>query len=73
MTPAQFTRALQASRLAPEGRTAAAARLVLVDGMSRNAAARQIGIDIRAVSKGVDKLQPRPRCPHCHGTGFRDA
>lgn len=66
MTPSQFAQALAASSMDPEGRTAQAARLVLVDGLTRNAAAKRIGIDIKAVSRGCERLMPRERCPHCH-------
>lgn len=66
MTPRQFAAALAGSRLDPQGRTAQAARLVLVDGLTRNAAAKQVGIDIKAVSRGCERLMPRERCPHCH-------
>lgn len=65
MTPRQFASALSATRLDPQGRAVAAARLTLVDGLSRNAAARRVGCDIRAVSRAVERLQPRQRCECC--------
>ena len=72
MTPAQFTRALSATRMSPEGRTAQAVRLVLVDGLTSYAAAQRIGLHESAVSRAVRKLQPPERvpCPHCQGTGY---
>lgn len=66
MTPAQFTRSLASTRMDPAGKTAAACRLVLVDGLSQNAAAKQIGVDIRAVSRAVLRLEPPERCPTCN-------
>ena len=65
MTPTQFTAALAATRMDPSGLATQAARHVLVDGMSRNAAAKQTGIDIRAVSRAVERIAPRQRCQHC--------
>ena len=69
MTPATFTVALAATRLDPAGRSAQAARAVLVDGVSRRQAAIMFGIDHAAVSRAVARLQPQTPCPHCHGTG----
>lgn len=73
MSPAQFTRALSETRMLPEGKSTAAAWLVLVEGMSRKQAADAIGIDHAAVSKAVARIQPRTRCPHCQGTGYQSA
>jgi|GEM_PF-4323121 len=70
MTPAQFARAIAGTRIDPQGQTAAACRLVLVDGLSRTEAARRIGIDGAAVSRAIAKLAPRKACPHCAGTGY---
>lgn len=68
MTPRQFDLALSGTRMRerPDSATVQAARLVLVDGLSRNAAAKAQGIDIKAVSRAVERLRPRERCPHCH-------
>lgn len=65
MTPSQFTRALSGTRMPPDSATARAARLVLVDGLSRNASAKRLGIDIKAVSRAVERLAPPHRCPAC--------
>jgi DNA-binding transcriptional LysR family regulator len=65
MTPRQFDQALLVARMSRESKTAQAARLALLDGLSHNAAARQIGIDPSAVTRAVAKLQPRPCCPTC--------
>lgn len=65
MTPKQFERAATTANMDPEGRATQAARKVLVDGLSRRAAATEIGVDIRAVSRAVDRLQPTERCPTC--------
>lgn len=73
MTPAQFTAALAGTRMAPEGKSTAAARLVLVDGKSRKQAAEALGIDAAAVSRAVAKIQPRTPCPHCAGSGYQSA
>lgn len=72
MTPTQFARALTDTRMNPEGRTAHAARLVLVDGLTSYAAAQSTGIHESAVSRAVRKLRPETRqvCQHCHGTGY---
>lgn len=49
------------------GATREAARLVLVDGLSRNAAARRVGITTGAVSRLVARLREMERngCPTC--------
>lgn len=65
MTEAQFTATLAATRMSPSGLATQAARHVLVDGMTRNAAAKAVGINIRAVSRAVGRIAPRKRCTHC--------
>lgn len=65
MTPAQFTQALASTRLDPAGLATQAARLVLVDGLSRNAAARKVGCDPAAVTRAVQRIPHTPMCPHC--------
>jgi predicted DNA-binding protein (UPF0251 family) len=69
MSPAQFTRALSGTRMPPDSATARAARLVLVEGLSRGEAARRTGIDQAAISRAVQRLQPSHACPQCQGTG----
>jgi hypothetical protein len=71
MTPTQFTRALSATRMPADSATARAARMVLVDSVSRNEAARQAGVDPAAVTRAVKRLMPTEPCPHCRGTGRR--
>ena len=70
MTPAQFSRALSDAGMSPESRTARAVRLVLVDGLSDNAAAREIGVHPSAVTRARNRLLGRVPCPHCAGSGF---
>jgi predicted DNA-binding protein (UPF0251 family) len=65
MNPKQFTAALSATRMSPDGAGTKAARLVLVDGLSRHEAAKQVGIDVMTVSRAVARLQPPKRCEHC--------
>lgn len=69
MTPRQFATALSTTRMPPDSRAAQAARQVLVGGLSRSAAARDVGVDVRAVSRAVARLQPTQKCPQCGGTG----
>jgi DNA-directed RNA polymerase specialized sigma24 family protein len=64
-TESQFDKAIAATMLNPAKPPAKAARLVLVEGLSRHEAARQVGTDVRAVSRAVSRLQPRQRCPTC--------
>ncbi len=64
MTPYQFDNVLSGTRINPRGSIGKACRLVLVDGMSRNAAAIQLGINTAAVSRAVKRLQ-QPHCPTC--------
>lgn len=65
MTPRQFAEALSATRMLPSGKTAAAVRLVLVDGMTSYAAAQRIGVHESAVTRAVNRLRPRQTCPTC--------
>jgi len=76
MTPAQFTRALAATRLVTTSKTVAALRLVYVSGKTKEEAAAAIGIEPSAVSRGAAKfdmafaeLYPTKPCPHCQGSG----
>ena len=69
MTPAQFRVALATTRMAPAGRTTAAARLVLVGGLSHYQASREAGVTIAAINRAVHRLRPTVRCAHCDGTG----
>jgi len=65
MTPAQFTRALAATRMLPGGKSTQAARLVLVDNLGHREAAARVGIDASAVTRAVHRLAPRECCPTC--------
>jgi hypothetical protein len=69
MTPRQFAAALAGTHMPPDSGSSRAARLVLVDGLSMHAAARECGIGHSAVSRAVARIQPRVACPHCAGTG----
>lgn len=64
MTPDDFSAALTAANIRPTTRTAAACRLVLVDGMTAYAASRRIGITEGVVSRALARLA-RPVCPAC--------
>ena len=70
MTPTQFSRALTDAGMSPESRTARAVRLVLIDGLSDNAAAREIGVNPSAVTRARNRLLRRVPCPHCAGSGL---
>jgi predicted DNA-binding protein (UPF0251 family) len=65
MNPKQFALALSATLMKVDGAGTKAARLVLVDGLSRHEAAKQVGIDVMTVSRAVARLQPPKRCEHC--------
>jgi hypothetical protein len=69
MTPRQFAAALAGTRMPPDSASSRAARLVLVDGLSMHAAARECGIGHSAVSRAVARIQPRETCPTCGGSG----
>jgi hypothetical protein len=64
MTVSQFAAALVAANIKSSTRTAAACRLVLVDGATAYAASQQVGISRAAVSKALARLA-RPVCPTC--------
>lgn len=66
MNAAEFDSRAALTRM--RGRSLDAARLVLVDGMSRYAAAEQIGVDIAAVSRAAKKLQEIKTCQCCGQT-----
>lgn len=70
MTPTDFARVLADACMSPESRTARAVRLVLVDRLSDNAAAREIGVNPSAVTRAKNRLLRRVPCPHCSGSGF---
>jgi len=55
MTPVQFATALARTKLKP--RAAGAARRVLVDGLSKSAAAREIGLSPEAVRQAVARVE----------------
>ena len=65
MTSTQFTRALSATRMAPDGATAQACRLVLVDGLTAYAASQQVGVGQAAISRALAKLRSVRCCPTC--------
>lgn len=72
MTPAQFTRAVSATRIRSES-IIAAARLVLVDKLGPGEAAERTGTDQGNVSRAVAKIQPRTPCTRCQGSGREPA
>lgn len=58
MTPAQFAAVLQANtRIEPDSRSTRAARLVLVDGMSRNKASREAGCSLKVAAQAAKRIQ----------------
>lgn len=63
MTETEFNSRVALTRL--RGRALDAARLVLVDGQSRHAAARQLGITASAVSRAVSKITRVEICRCC--------
>ena len=66
MTPKQFAEALGNTRINPDSDTAFAARLVLVNGLTRYRAAKTIGIHQSVLLRAVRKLTPpAPTCPTC--------
>jgi hypothetical protein len=65
MTPRQFDTAARACNMKLDGRATLAARLVLVEGFTRLAASKHIGVNVRVVARAVDRLQPREKCPTC--------
>jgi len=56
MTPAAFEAAQQRTRCPADSRAALAAYRVLVDGLSRHAAAREAGISASAVSAACKRI-----------------
>lgn len=64
MRASAFAIVLCAHRLDSKSKSARAARMVLVDGLSRNAAATKAKVDVAAVSRIVKRLQ-EPLCPCC--------
>ena len=65
MTPADFAKALSATRMIPDGATAKACRLVLVDGMTAYAASQIVGVGQPAISRALAKLRSVRCCPTC--------
>ena len=63
MTVAEFKRRVALTRM--RGRSLDAARLVLVGGLSRYAAAEQMGINIAAVSRAATKIESMEICRCC--------
>ena len=63
LTVKRFNRMAIAARM--NGRALDAARLVLVDGIGLNAAARQIGVDKAAVSRAIKRLNGLAICRAC--------
>lgn len=67
MTHAEFDQLIQAANLnAGTTKSVAACRLILVDGLSINAAARQTDSSPGNVSRMLRKI-PRELCPCCGG------
>jgi RNA polymerase-binding transcription factor DksA len=63
LTAAEFDRRAAAGRMG--GRACAAARLVLVEGLSRYAAAERIGVDVAAVSRAAKRIGEIDICKCC--------
>ncbi len=62
MIDAEFRRAVKAARL--KGRSLAACRLVLVEGLTAYAAAQKTGVNKSSVSRMLAKI-PTKLCPRC--------
>lgn len=68
MTPEEFAAALAVTGADPDSRTSRAARRALVDGLSQNAAAREVGLQPAAVYRAVRRLRAIAGsgcCPTC--------
>jgi predicted DNA-binding protein (UPF0251 family) len=63
MTADEFTRRAALTKM--HGRALDAARLVLVEGLSRYAAAERLGIDVAAVSRAAKKISELKICQCC--------
>lgn len=63
MNRAEFSRRAALTKM--HGRALDAARLVLVEGLSRYAAAERLGIDIAAVSRAAKKITELKTCRCC--------
>lgn len=63
MTAKEYAKLVKAHRLRG-GKTIAACRAVLVDGLTAYAAARKIGVEESTISRALTKLR-RPLCPQC--------
>jgi hypothetical protein len=63
MTAAEFKRRVALTRMG--GRSLHAARLVLVDGLSRYAAAERVGVGIAAVSRAAARIENMQFCKCC--------
>jgi len=61
----QFEAALRLTKICPTGRTATAARRVLVDGLLQKLASTELGIDPPSVSRGVRKIVRAAHMSHC--------
>ena len=64
MRASAFAIVLAAHDVDPKSKSARAARMVLVDGLSRNAAANKARVNVAAVSRTVRRLLA-PLCPCC--------
>ena len=69
MNAVEFEQRRRTLRMGGKSRTAQAARLFLVDGLSLTEASRQINISVSVVSRGVDRLRgvqlEMTTCPEC--------
>lgn len=63
LTAAEFSKRAAAAKMC--GRACDAARLVLVDGLSRYAAAERIGVDVSAVSRAAKRIGEVSLCKCC--------
>ncbi len=57
MTPTQFDTLTRARRVDAKGRKTRAARLVLVEGVTKSEAARQVGVSRQAVGAAVREYE----------------
>lgn len=64
MRASAFEMVLRAHQVDKRAKSAKAARLALVEGLSQNAAAAKAKVDPAAVSRLIARLQ-RPLCPCC--------
>ncbi|ACT52122.1 hypothetical protein Msip34_2898 (plasmid) [Methylovorus glucosotrophus SIP3-4] len=71
LTEEEYKGYLTFTRMAPEGKTALACKMVLVSGFSRSQVVEQTKISASVLSRGLRRLQEaielgkNSKCPHC--------